>query len=93
MQRLAEQMREAAQAGDMDAARDKMAELEQMLDELKNVRPEQGRMTERERQRAQQRQRGQQQMNALQDVVQRLGTLLDHAESRAPPLGRGLRLP
>jgi uncharacterized protein (TIGR02302 family) len=93
MQRLAEQMREAAQAGDMGAARDKLAELEQMLDELKNVRPEQGRMTERERQRAQQRQRGQQQMNALQDVVQRLGTLLDHAESRAPPLERGLRLP
>jgi uncharacterized protein (TIGR02302 family) len=93
MERLAEQMREAAQAGDMDAARDKMAELEQMLDELKNVRPEHGRMTERERQRAQQRQRGQQQMNALQDVVQRLGTLLDHVDSRTPPPGRGLRLP
>jgi chromosome condensin MukBEF ATPase and DNA-binding subunit MukB len=93
MERLAEQMREAAQAGDMDAARDKMAELEQMLDELKNVRPEHGRMTEREHQRAQQRQRGQQQMNALQDVVQRLGTLLDRAENREPPLGRGLRRP
>ncbi len=93
MQRLAEQMRDAARAGDMDTAREKMAELERMLDELKNVRPEHGRMTERERQRAQQRQRGQQQMNALQDVVQRLGTLLDHAESRAPPPGRGLRRP
>jgi uncharacterized protein (TIGR02302 family) len=93
MQRLAEQMREAARTGDLDAARDKLAELEQMLDELKNVRPEHGRMTEREHRRAQQRQRGQQQMNALQDVVQRLGTLLDRAENREPPLGRGLRRP
>jgi len=86
MQRLAEQMREAARTGQMEAARDKLAE-------LKNARPEHGRMTEREAQRAQQRQRGQQQMNALQDVVQRLGTLLDHAESRAPLPGRGLRRP
>ena len=93
MQRLAEQMRQAAQAGDMDTARDKLAELEKMLDELKNLRPEQGRMAERERERAQQRQRGQQQMNALQDVVQRLGTLLDHAESRVPALGPGLDRP
>ncbi len=98
MQRLAEQMREAARAGQMDAARDKFAELEKMLDELKNARPDRGRMTERERQRAEQRQRGQQQMNALQDLVQRLGTLLDHAESRgnadtAAPFGPGLRRP
>jgi hypothetical protein len=98
MQRLAEQMREAAREGRMDDARDKLAELEKMLDELKNARPEHGRMTERERQRAQQRQRGQQQMNALQDIVQRLGTLLDNAENRgnaggATPYGRGLRRP
>ena len=82
MQRLAEQMREAAREGQMDEARDEFAELEQMLDEMKNMPPDRGRMTERERQRAEQRQRGQQQMNALQDIVQRLGTLLDHAESR-----------
>jgi uncharacterized protein (TIGR02302 family) len=97
MRRLAEQMREAAEAGRMDTARDALAELEKMLDELKNFRPEHGRMTERERERAQQRQRGQQQMNALQDVVQRLGTLLDHAESRgapgSPSFGPGLRRP
>ena len=41
--------------------------------------------------------RWQQQMNALQDVVQRLGTLLDHAEGRgstgSPSLGPGLRRP
>jgi hypothetical protein len=32
-------------------------------------------------------------MNALQGVVKRLGTLLDRAENREPPLGRGLRRP
>jgi uncharacterized protein (TIGR02302 family) len=85
MERLAEQMREAAREGRMDEAQNDMAELEKLLDELKNFRPDHGRMTARERQRAQQRQRGQQQMNALQDIVQRLGTLLDHADQRTRP--------
>ena len=97
MQRLAGQMRDAARAGQMDAARNEFAELERMLDEMKNMPPDRGRMTARERQRAERRERGQQQMNALQDIVQRLGTLLDHAESRgntgANPFGPGLRRP
>ena len=97
MQRLAGQMREAGQGGRLDEARDRLAELEKMLDELKTLPPDRGRLTERERQRAEQRQRGQQQMDALQDIVQRLGTLLDHAESRgdlgAAPFGPGLRRP
>lgn len=82
MERLAEEMREAARAGRMDEARQKLAELEQMLDEMKNMPPQRGRMTEHERQRAEKRQKGQQQMNALQDIVQRLGTLLDHTQER-----------
>jgi uncharacterized protein (TIGR02302 family) len=97
MQHLAEQMRQAAREGHLDAARDKFAELEKMLDELKNMRPDGHGMTGHERQRAERRQRGQQQMNAVQDLVQRLGTLLDHAESRdagaAAPFGPGLRRP
>ena len=88
MERLAQETREAARDGKMDEAREKFAELEQMLDELNNTRTERGRMTERERQRAEQRQRGRQQMNALQDIVQRLGSLLDHAENRGDA-GRG----
>ncbi|CAH2600561.1 conserved protein of unknown function [Rhodovastum atsumiense] len=86
MQRLAEQMRDAAREGRMDEARQKLAELEKMLEEMKNFRP--GRMTERERERAEKRQKGQQQMNTLQDIVQRLGTLLDHVHERgdAPPV-------
>jgi uncharacterized protein (TIGR02302 family) len=81
MQRLAEQMRQAAEAGRPDEARQKLSELERMLDELKNARI--GHMTERQRQRAEKRQRGQQQMNALQDMVQREVGLLDHAQERA----------
>jgi hypothetical protein len=40
-------------------------------------------MTQAERERAEKRQRGQRQMNALQDVIQRQGTLLDHADARS----------
>jgi uncharacterized protein (TIGR02302 family) len=85
MERLAEQMREAAREGRMDDARQKMAELEKMLEELQNARPEHGQMTERQRQRAEKRQRGEKQMTALQDIVRREGALLDSSQSRADP--------
>ncbi len=88
MRRLAGQMRQAARDGRMDAARQEFAALEQMLEQMKTMQSDRSRMTGHERQRAEQRRRGQQQMNALQDVVQRLGTLLDHADSRSDP-GRG----
>jgi uncharacterized protein (TIGR02302 family) len=92
MQRLAKQLRRDAEQGKTADARDKLAQLEKLLDELKNARPEHGRMTQAERQRAQQRQRGQQQMGALQDVIQRQGALLDHADARShdalPPEAR-----
>ena len=48
MQRLAEQMREAARQGRMEEANRDMAELEKLLDEMKNARQEHGRMTARE---------------------------------------------
>ncbi len=83
IQRKAEQMREAAQQGKMDEARQDMEQLEKMLDALQNARPEHGKMTEQQRQRAEKRQRGQQQMTALQDIVRRQGSLLDHAQERA----------
>jgi hypothetical protein len=87
MRRLAGQMRQAARDGRMGEARETFAELEKLLDQMNASQPDRDRMTERERQRAERRQRGQQQMNALQDIVQRLGTLLDHADSRADPGG------
>jgi uncharacterized protein (TIGR02302 family) len=83
LQRLAEEMREAAREGKMDEAREKQAELEKLLSELENARPEQGKMTERQKQRAEKRERGQQQMTALQDMVKREGALLDQAQKRA----------
>jgi uncharacterized protein (TIGR02302 family) len=79
-ERMAEAAREAAQQGNMDQAQQRMAELERMLDQLRNARAAQG---QGDRQRAQQRQRGRQQMSALQDMIGRQGGLLDHAQGRA----------
>jgi hypothetical protein len=76
-------MRDAAKQDRMDDARDKLAELDKLLEELEKGRPEHGRMTERQRQRAEKRRRGEQQMSAVPDMVQRQGGLLDHAQQRS----------
>ena len=58
-----------------------MAELNHMMDQLKNAHI----MTQEEsRQQQQAQQRGRQQMGAVQDMVQRETGLLDHAQLRAP---------
>jgi hypothetical protein len=57
-----------------------MAELERMLDKLRNARAEHGRDGERTEA---QRQRGKQQMGAVQDMIGRQGNLLDHSQGRA----------
>ncbi len=101
MQRLTEEMRDAAKRDEMDKAQDKLAELDRMIEEMKNARPERGKLTEHERQRAEKRQKGQQQVSVLQDMVKREGGLLDAAQSRAeaaapqlsPRLGPPLRRP
>ncbi len=85
LQRLAEQMREAARQGRMDEAREKLAEMERMLQDLQNAERQNGRMTQRQRERAEKRQRGQQQMSALQDMVRHEGALLDNAQNRGAP--------
>ncbi len=79
-EQMAEAAREAAREGRMDQAQQRMAELERMLDQLRNARAEHGKAAQ---QRAQQRQRGRQQMGALQDMIGRQGGLLDHAQGRA----------
>jgi uncharacterized protein (TIGR02302 family) len=79
MDRMAEQAREAARQGRMDEAQQRMAELERMLDRLRNARAEHGRDGERT---AAQRQRGRQQMGAVQDMIGRQGSLLDHSQGR-----------
>ncbi len=81
-QKLTEQMRQAIEQGRMQDARQQMAELEKMLDALEHARPQH--RDAQARQRAQQRQRGRQQLNAVQDMVQREGGMLDHAQARDP---------
>ena len=79
LERMAEQARQAARQGNMKEAQQRMAELERMLDQLRNART---RHAQRDP-HAQQRKQGRQQMGALQDMVQRQGGLLDHAQGRA----------
>ncbi len=77
LDRLAEEARQDLKAGQMDAARDKLAELERQLDRLKRALADKGRGN------SQQRQKAHQQMGAVQDMVGREGGLLDHSESRS----------
>ncbi|MBN9508925.1 MAG: DUF4175 family protein [Alphaproteobacteria bacterium] len=79
-QRLAEEMRQAIEQGRMEDAQKRMAELEKMLDQLQKARPMH--RSAQARERAQKQARGRQQMNALQDMVQREGGLLDRAQAR-----------
>ena len=93
MKRLAEQMRDAARDGRLDDERQKLAELEKMIEEMKSGRSERGKMTEREKQRAEQREKGQQQMSVLGDMVKREGALLDHSQARADAVLQQARRP
>ena len=70
LDKMAEQAREAAREGRMEDAQQRMAELERMLDKLRNARAEHGRDGERTEA---QRQRGRQQMGAVQDMIGRQG--------------------
>jgi hypothetical protein len=56
-----------------------MAELERMLDQLRNARAQQGKEGQANNEK---RQRGRQQMGAVQDMIGRQGGVLDHSESR-----------
>jgi uncharacterized protein (TIGR02302 family) len=82
MQDKADAARDAAREGRMDDAKQQMAELEQMLEQLKNARAERG---EDQQRNAAKRQRGRQQMGAVQDMIARQGKLLDHAQGRSDP--------
>jgi len=84
-ERMAREAEQAARQGNMDQAQQRMAELERMLDELRNARMANGKAGQ---QRAQQRSRGRQQMGALQDMISRQGGLLDHAQGRAEDQAR-----
>ncbi len=85
LERLTEEMKDAARDGRMDEAREKLAELERLLDQLEKGDNPRNRMTERQKQRAEKRQQGERQVSAVQDMVKREGGLLDHAQSRDRP--------
>ncbi len=80
LDRKAQEMRDAAREGRMDDAQKQMAELEKLLEQLQNARPETG--EEREKRNAEKREQGKQQAGAVQDLVQREGGLLDRSRAR-----------
>lgn len=83
LDRMAEAAREAAKEGRMDDASQKLAELEQMLDQLKNGQSANAQAAQKSAQaRAEKRQRGEKQVGAVQDMIARQGGLLDHAQER-----------
>jgi len=86
-QRTLQQLRDAARRGDMDAARDRQAELDKMLQALQNQGSDGATQAQRQRAQARRagRQQGQEHMSVLQDLVQREAGLLDHATSRSAP--------
>ncbi len=81
LDRMAQKLEEAAREGRMDDARQQMAELERLLEQLQNARPEHG--EQREKRNAERRQQGRQQQDVVQDMVRREGDLLDRSRGRA----------
>ncbi len=83
LERLMQQMRDAAREGRLDEAKQRLAQLEQMLQQMQAARPG---SSDAQRQASQSRQRqGREQMGAVQDMVQREGTLLDSTQRRVKP--------
>ena len=77
--KLTQEMQDAAKAGRMDEAEQKLEQLERMLDQLKQAEAN----PSGDRQQArQQRQRGKQQMGVAEDMVQREGGMKQRAEGR-----------
>jgi uncharacterized protein (TIGR02302 family) len=79
MQRMAREMQEAARQGDLERMREQLAQLERALEALQQGRT--ARMESPERQ--QQREQGQQMMGAVNDMLQRQGSLMDRSHQRA----------
>ena len=77
--KLTQELRDAAKAGRMDEAQQKMQQLERMLEQLKAAEANPG----DRKQSAQQRRKGQQQMGAAEDMVQRETTAKQNGLQRA----------
>jgi uncharacterized protein (TIGR02302 family) len=77
--KLTQEMRDAAKAGRMDEAQQKLEQLERMLDQLKAAEANPG----DRKQAQQQRRRGKQDMGAAEDMVQRETAMKQHGQDRA----------
>ena len=82
MDRLAEDAQRAAREGKPEEAQERLAELERMLEEMRNAQTGQ---EAQEQRNAERRQRGRQQMGVVQDLIAREGQVLDSAQTRSPP--------
>ncbi len=78
MQKLAQQAEQAAKEGRMSDAQQQMAQLERMLDQLRNARTAKG----DSKQANSKRQQGKRQQSVVQDLITREGKLLDSAQQR-----------
>ena len=76
-ERKLQQLRDAANADRMDEARQRMAELDQMLDDMRRA----GR-SQAQRKQDEGREKGRAQLSVLQDLVRRQAGQIDRAESR-----------
>jgi uncharacterized protein (TIGR02302 family) len=82
LDRLMQQMRDAAREGRLDDAKQRLAQLEQMLQQMQAAKPG----SDSQRQAAQARQeQAREQMGAVGDMVQREGALLDRTQQRVKP--------
>jgi len=82
MERLTEDAEQAAREGKPKTAEERLAELDRMLNELRQALAD---PKLREQRDAENRQRGRQQMSVVQDIINREGGILDHAQRRGPP--------
>lgn len=80
MQQTARDAEQATREGRMQEARDKMAQLEKMLQQLREAKRGQ---RPGDSANAEHRREGRKQMSALQDLIQREGGLLDHSQARS----------
>lgn len=79
LQRMAEKALDAAKQGNTQSAEQALAQLEQMLDQLRQAHP----MTAQDRARQQQQQQGRRQLGVVQDLLTREGGVLDHTQARS----------
>ena len=84
LDRMTRDAQDAARQGRMNDAQQQMAQLERMLDRLRNAHAQNG-----DKQAQAKRQRGRNQTGAVQDMIAREGGLLDHAQRRTTPSQAG----